>query len=129
MTAELISAFLVVILKWLELDERAKPELQERMECFAECLTRIVRHMSISSLTEHLVTVWIMVRRVQCVLRGIDLESTTNISYRSIGGNSPTTQGFQLTCRAGRSAAQHRDRSKSSPAGRVDSGLQTGRAT
>ena len=43
--------------------------------------------------------------------------------------DSPTTQGFQLTCRAGRSAAQHRDRSKSSPAGRVDSGLQTGRAT
>jgi hypothetical protein len=94
MTAELISAFLVVILKWLELDERAKPELQERMECFAECLTRIVRHMSISSLTEHLVTVWIMVRRVQCVLRGIDLESTTNISYRSIGGIARQPRGF-----------------------------------
>lgn len=94
MTAELISAFLVVILKWLELDDKAKPELLEKMECFAECLTRIVRHMSVSSLTEHLVTTWIMIRRVQCVLRGIDLESTANISYRSIGGISRQPKGF-----------------------------------
>jgi hypothetical protein len=53
MTAELISAFLVVILKWLELDDSARPELLEKMECFAECLTRVIRHMSVSSLTEH----------------------------------------------------------------------------
>ena len=94
MTAELVRAFLVVILKWLELEDNVQQELLEKMECFAECLTRIVRHMSISSLTEHLVTVWIMIRRVQCVLRGIDLESTANISYRSIGGIARQPRGF-----------------------------------
>ena len=94
MTAELVSAFLVVVLKWLEVDDSVQPELLEKMECFAECLTRIARHMSISSLTEHLVTVWIMIRRVQCVLRGIDLESTSNISYRSMGGIAREPRGF-----------------------------------
>ena len=38
MTSEWISAFLVVVLKWLELDDDAKPILLEKMECFAECL-------------------------------------------------------------------------------------------
>ena len=92
MTAELVSAFLVVILKWLEVDDSVQHELLE--ECFAECLTHIVERMSVSSLTEHLVTVWIMIRRVQCVLRGIDLESTSNISYRSIGRMSREPRGF-----------------------------------
>ena len=94
MTSELVSAFLVVILKWLELDDNSRPFLLEKMECFAECLTRIIRHMSISSLTEHLVTVGIMIRRTQCVLRGLDLESTSSISYRSIGGIARQPRGY-----------------------------------
>ena len=56
----------------------------DKMECFAECLTRIIRHMSISSLTEHLVTIWILIRRTQCA-EGLDSETTANISYQAIG--------------------------------------------
>ena len=94
MTADLVGAFLVMILKWLEIDDSIYAELVERMECFAECLTRVVRHMGVSTLTHHLIELWIMIRRVQCVLRGIELESTANMSWKSIGAVSREQKGF-----------------------------------
>ena len=38
-----------------------------------------------------------MIRRTQCVLRGLELESTSSISYRSIGGISRQPKRVQLT--------------------------------
>jgi hypothetical protein len=35
-----------------------------------------------------------MIRRTQCVLRGLELESTSSISYRSIGGIARQPRGF-----------------------------------
>ena len=52
MTAPAIT-FLVAVMKWLELEDGKRLELLDKMECFAECLTRIIRHMSISCMWDN----------------------------------------------------------------------------
>ena len=91
----LINTFLLIITQWLELDFENRGQFLDKMECVSECLGKCIRQMSCSCLTEHLTVLWVLSKRVQCAFRGIPLENSQNVTYRSIGGVSQQPQGFR----------------------------------
>ena len=85
MARTVIETFLMTICMWLELDVPRRGELLDKVEGMADCLAKIIRHIGFSSITEHLATVWILSRRALCVMRGIPVENTANITIGSMG--------------------------------------------
>eukprot|EP00435_Cladocopium_sp_Y103_P023708 s97_g5.t1 len=90
----LILSFAVVFTEWMEKDLSRKQEQITRVEVLAEFLARVVRQMGLSCLNEHLTVLWVMVRRMLCVCRGLQLEQTEAIRAESIGGLPSYMKGY-----------------------------------
>lgn len=86
---------LITICAWLELDQSKRAELLDKVEGMSDCLAKIIRHIGFSCITEHLTTVWILSRRTLCVLRGIPVENTENITIASLGAIRQRPRGFR----------------------------------
>eukprot|EP00435_Cladocopium_sp_Y103_P014502 s3748_g3.t1 len=90
----LVLAFAAVFTEWMEGDLTKRQEYIARVEVLADCLARIVRQMGLSCLNEHLTVLWVMVRRMLCVCRGLQLEQTEAIRAESMGGLPLHMKGF-----------------------------------
>ena len=90
-----IETFLITIFLWLESDFPRRGELLDKVEGMSDCLAKIIRHIGFSSITEHLTTVWILSRRALCVMRGIPVENTANITIASIGSTCQRPRGYR----------------------------------
>ena len=60
-------------------------ELLYKVEGMSDFLAKIIRHIGYSCLTEHLATVWVLSRRALCIMRGVPIEHTVNITIASLG--------------------------------------------
>ena len=87
--------FLVTICAWLELDRSMTSELLYKVEGMSDFLAKIIRHIGYSCLTEHLATVWVLSRRALCIMRGVPIEHTVNITIASLGTISQQPRGFR----------------------------------
>ena len=90
-----IEAFLMTICTWLKLDVPRQSELLDKVEGMADCLAKMIRHIGFSSSTEHLATIWVLSRRVLCIMRGIAIESTQNITIASLGSIAQRPKGYK----------------------------------
>ena len=69
-------------------------ELLYKVEGMSDFLAKIIRHIGYSCLTEHLATVWVLSRRALCIMRGVPIEHTVNITIASLGHQS-ASRGFR----------------------------------
>ena len=95
MLAFKIQSFMVMIYTWMGDDPKNQFDCQERLESLAECLSRVIRHLGSSNLTEHLGTLWVNTRRALCSFKGVKLEVTADISISAIGAVPRRTRGFR----------------------------------
>ena len=95
MFALTIQSFMVMIYTWMGDDPNNQIECQERLENLAECLSKVIRHLGLSNLTEHLGTLWVNARRALCSFKGVRLEVTGDISTSAIGAIPFQTRGFR----------------------------------
>ena len=61
----------------------------------AECISRVIRHLGLSNLTEHLGDLWVNTRRALCSFKGVKLEASDDISISAIGAIPHRTRGFR----------------------------------
>ena len=90
-----IEVLLMTVCAWLETDASNREELLFKVEGMSDCLSKIVKHIGFSSITEHLSTIWVLARRVLCIMRGIAIQSTESITVTSMGAINPRPRGFK----------------------------------
>ena len=90
-----IETFLITICAWLELDRSMTTELLYKVEGMFDYLAKVIKHIGFSPITEHLTTVWVLSRRALCVMRGVPVEHTENITIASLGTICQRPRGFR----------------------------------
>ena len=92
-----IQSFMVMIYTWMGDDPTGQNrfDCQEKLESLAECISRVIRHLGLSNLTEHLGDLWVNTRRALCSFKGVKLEASADISISAIGANPHRTRGFR----------------------------------
>jgi hypothetical protein len=63
--------FSMVICTWLEVDIPRRSELIDKVEGMAQFFSKIIKHIGVSSITEHLAMIRVLTRGALCVLRGV----------------------------------------------------------
>ena len=95
MAGSATEVFLVTICAWLEVDRSITSELLYKVEGMSDFLAKVIRHVGYSCITEHLATVWVLARRALCIMRGVPMEHTLNISISSLGAINQHPRGFR----------------------------------
>ena len=90
-----IQSFMVMIYTWMGDDPKNRFDCQEKLESLAECISRVIRHLGLSNLTEHLGDLWVNTRRALCSFKGVKLEASDDISISAIGAIPHRTRGFR----------------------------------
>ena len=70
-------------------------ELLYKVEGMSDSLAKVIKHIGYSCITEHLSTVWVLSRRALCIMRGVPIEHTENITIASLGTISQQPRGFR----------------------------------
>ncbi|CAL1142518.1 unnamed protein product [Cladocopium goreaui] len=78
-----------------EVDRSITSELLYKVEGMSDFLAKVIRHVGYSCITEHLATVWVLARRALCIMRGVPMEHTLNISISSLGAINQHPRGFR----------------------------------
>jgi hypothetical protein len=60
--------FSMVICTWLEVDIPRRSELIDKVEGMAQFFSKIIKHIGVSSITEHLAMIRVLTRGALCVL-------------------------------------------------------------
>ena len=92
-----IQSFMVMIYTWMGDDPTGQNrfDCQEKLESLAKCISRVIRHLGLSNLTEHLGDLWVNTRRALCSFKGVKLEASADISISAIGAIPHRTRGFR----------------------------------
>ena len=92
-----IQSFMVMIYTWMGDDPTGQNrfDCQEKLESLADCISRVIRHLGLSNLTEHLGDLWVNTRRALCSFKGVKLEASVDISISAIGVIPHRTRGFR----------------------------------
>ena len=70
-------------------------EFLYKVEGMSDFLAKVIKHIGFSCITEHLTTVWVLSRRALCVMRGVPVEHTENITIASLGTICQRPKGFR----------------------------------